>query len=296
MKVPVTAGKAAVTPPSASETRQRLRTEVPPFRPVVSQLLRLVAASGELQSLGDIVSVLRTDAVMTGQVLRLANSPLFSARCEIKNVLQAVSFLGLERINALLLTTAMRNIARDGKGNTGHSCWRHNLATALIAQRLSKQVGLQPERCYVAGLMHDIGCVALLRLFPGYLNEVAAREAEGGNIPAAERLAFGLDHAEAGRCLLEHWHCPTELQEVAEHHEKPESAPDARRPLFYLVHASSLFAETMGMSLVPLTRPPLWSTGASFLPEVIADRIETELPDIEAWVGTSVNEIELSLV
>jgi HD-like signal output (HDOD) protein len=262
----------------------------------VLQLLRLVATAGDGQPLADIVSVLRTDAVLTGQVLRLANSPLFAARCEIKNVLQAVSFLGLERVNALLVTTAMRSIARDGRGNAGHSCWRHNLATALIAQRLSKRVGIQPERAYVAGLMHDIGCVALLRLYPEYLAVVARGEAAGESMMATERAAFGIDHGEAGRFLLEQWRCPSELQNVTAMHEKPESTPDDVRPLLYLVHASSTFADAMSMSVTPLTHPPKCADGAAFLPEALADSIEPELEEMEAWVATSVNEIELSLV
>src|SRR5581483_6125412 len=131
------------------ENRKRLLAEVPPFRPVALKLLKLV--QGSTHSLAEIVSLLRTDAVLTGEVLRLANSPLFSCRSEVKNVLQAVALLGLDRINAMILTTAMRSLVDRRNERFTHSCWRHSLATALVCQRLSKTVALGAERCYVAG-------------------------------------------------------------------------------------------------------------------------------------------------
>ena len=76
--------------------RSRLLAEVPPFHPVAVRLLKLVGDPSV--SLGQIVAMVRTDSVFTGEVLRLANSPLFGSRGEIKNVLQALAFLGLNRV------------------------------------------------------------------------------------------------------------------------------------------------------------------------------------------------------
>ena len=109
--------------------RARLLAEVPPFRPVAVQLMKLVGDPA--QPLARIVGLLRTDAVLTAEVLRLANSPLFAIRAEIKNILQALSFLGLARINALIVTMSMRALVDTRLSPLTHSCWRHNLATAL---------------------------------------------------------------------------------------------------------------------------------------------------------------------
>jgi len=50
--------------------RARLLNEVPPFRPVAVQLLNVVADVS--QPLARVVGLLRTDAVLTAEVLRLA--------------------------------------------------------------------------------------------------------------------------------------------------------------------------------------------------------------------------------
>jgi HD-like signal output (HDOD) protein len=63
----------ASKPPLAVQ-RARLLREVPPFRPVAIQLLNLV--SDISQPLARVVALLRTDAVLSAEVLRLANSPL----------------------------------------------------------------------------------------------------------------------------------------------------------------------------------------------------------------------------
>src|ERR1019366_4710099 len=100
----------------------------------------------------------------------------------------------------------------------------HNLATALICQRLSANACLPSERCYVAGLIHDIGRLALLRVFPEYERAMTLAEFSGDDLLAAERDLFEVDHAEAGRWLLSQWGCPIELQNVAAWHESPPKA------------------------------------------------------------------------
>jgi HD-like signal output (HDOD) protein len=141
--------------------RARLLKAVPPFRPVAAQLLNLV--SDISQPLGRVVNLLRTDVVLTAEVLRLANSPLLGCRGEIKNMLHALAFLGVERVNSLILTTAMRGLAGPMNRKLARTCWRHNLATATICERIAPSLHIHQERGYVAGLIHDLGRLALMR-------------------------------------------------------------------------------------------------------------------------------------
>src|SRR5215813_12263000 len=76
--------------------------DLPPYRPVAKKLMRLTAT--EDVPLPRVQEVLRTDAVFAAEVLRLANSPLISARGEITNIMHAVAMLGLERIKSLATT------------------------------------------------------------------------------------------------------------------------------------------------------------------------------------------------
>ena len=89
--------------------------------------------------LEQIQQVLRMDAAFTADVLRLANSPLIGMRGEIKSVMQAVMMLGLERIKALSTTLSMRAfLTSAGSTDALLASWRHNLATAILCERLGR--------------------------------------------------------------------------------------------------------------------------------------------------------------
>jgi HD-like signal output (HDOD) protein len=271
--------------------RARLLKEVPPFRPVAVQLLNLV--SDLSQPLARVVSLLRTDAVLTAEVLRLANSPLLGCRAEIKNVLQALAFLGMERVNSLIVTTAMRGLAGPSRGNLARACWRHNLATAVICERLAPSMRIGQERGYMSGLIHDIGRLALLRAFPNYETALTEAAAEGKNLLATERDLYGMDHTEAGRWLLAQWGCPLDLQTVASLHENPAAATGRDHDLVCLVGVSSHLADLMDFGdFVGASKSDL-PTIMEMLPEV--SRQLADLPALSEWVATRVNGVELSL-
>ncbi|HTM51820.1 MAG TPA: HDOD domain-containing protein [Bryobacteraceae bacterium] len=127
--------------------------------------------------------VLRTDAAFSAEVLKLGNSPLNACRGRISSVLQAVMMLGLERIKDLAATFSLRAFLEGGILNgTLRDCWRHNLATAILAERLARFLLLDGDICYTAGLLHDIGRLALIRARPDKY-EPAPGFSSTGNFP-----------------------------------------------------------------------------------------------------------------
>src|ERR1700719_2917453 len=139
--------------------------DLPAYRPVARKLMRLTARQ-DVQ-LEQIQQVLRMDAAFTADVLRLANSPLIGMRGEIKSVMQAVMMLGLERIKALSTTLSMRAVLTSaGSIDALLASWRHILATAILCERLARILVIDIDTCYTAGLVHDIGRLALLCAFP----------------------------------------------------------------------------------------------------------------------------------
>ena len=271
--------------------RARLLKEVPPFRPVAIRLLNLI--SDISQPLPRIVNLLRTDAILTAEVLRLANSPLLESRNEITSMLNALAILGVERVNCLVLTTAMRSLAGPMNRKLARACWRHNLATATICERIAPPLDIIPEKGYVAGLLHDVGRLALIRAFPAVEKAFVQAMLEAGNLLDAERTLYGMDHAEAGQWLLSQWGCPLELQMVAGLHENPTAVSGTGRELICMVSAASRLANLMEFSALPFSPQ-------SDMPEIVelVPRAAGELADFPAlatFVATRVNSIELSL-
>ncbi len=189
---------------------------LPPFRPVAAKLLRLAAQ--EDVPLNKVQQVLRTDVAFSAEVLRLANSALIGSRTGVSSVEHAVGLLGLERLKALSMTIAMRDFATTRKSNiTMQACWKYNLATAVICEWLAPRLALQPDACYTAGLLHDIGRLAILRAFPEeYERMLSVIQDYGFDLLRCEQDLFDIDHCAAGRWLLERWDFPNELQSLAD--------------------------------------------------------------------------------
>jgi putative nucleotidyltransferase with HDIG domain len=284
-----------------AETRRATKVEgpwalkdLPPYRPVARKLMQLTG--DENAPLSKVQEVLRTDAAFTADVLRLANSPLISMHASITSLMQAVMVLGLERIKGLATTLALRSFLTAGApGDALHACWRHNLATALICERLARFLQIETDTCYTAGLLHDIGRMALLRAYPSQYGRIFSIDRDGGcDLLPLEKSIFHIDHCQAGRWILEQWEFPEELRDVVSfHHTKPQ--PGAS-DLLRVVYAGWQIADMQGFSV--LQRPGARDIAAiaSFLPGAAGPKLIEEFDGLAEEVEYKINAIECSLI
>ena len=221
--------------------------DLPPYRPVARKLMMLTAK--EDVPLDEVQKVLRADAAFTADVLRIANSPLIGFRAEIRSVMQAVMLLGLERIKALSTTLALRTFLTTAVPSDAlHACWRHNLASAILCDRLGRLLHMDSDVCYTAGLLHDIGCLALLRALPDRYAEILDMELDDDiELLRREKAIFEIDHCMAGKWILTQWDFPVELVEVVSmHHLKPRPGSPGLLPVVY---AGWRMADLLGFSV-----------------------------------------------
>jgi HD-like signal output (HDOD) protein len=124
--------------------------------------------------------------------------------------------------------------------------WRHNLACALIADQLASVGFLDRDVAYTAGVMHDIGRLALAVIRPKeYSLPLGAHSGPPASILSAERELFGWDHCEAGRQLIADWKLPADFEPiVAEHHDpRPKDGP---WEMADVINVSCRMADTAG--------------------------------------------------
>ena len=201
---------------------KRLR-QLQPFPPVVVELLYRVGED-EVR-FKEISELIRTDAAVAAEVLRMANSPLLGAWGQIDSVLHAVVVLGLERLKGLIVTAALRNYLSPAlEAPALLRCWRHNLACGILCEALAGTYFLPKDPCYTAGLLHDMGRLALLAAYPSdYAGTLDLAERYQADVRQWERGVFGLDHCEAGEWLAREWGLPEEFVAIIGlHHEAPE--------------------------------------------------------------------------
>jgi len=131
--------------------------------------------------------------------------------------------------------------------------WQHALATAMASQVIATRIGtVPPETALLAGLLHDIGQVALRVLMPRAYTQVLERLRAGAtDLLEAERDVFGVDHAVLGKQLAQRWGFAEPLQNVVWlHHQAqvPAANRDTASSLTELVHLADLLARQHGFS------------------------------------------------
>jgi HD-like signal output (HDOD) protein len=212
---------AAGTPAPVTVRLRRRNCELPPIPAVASRLLTLLAK--EHVGLAEVSATIAVDPAVATEVLRSANSAYYGIRGEVTELQHAATLLGLDRIRALAATIGLRRyLGATLKAPAVRRSWRHNLACALTAEQLAKRCGGHRGDAYTAGLLHDLGRLALIVAHPmAYPSFLDTTRATGRQLLAEERELFTMDHCEAGRWLAEQLLLPRAFQDVAEHHHDP---------------------------------------------------------------------------
>ena len=193
-----------------------------PFPPVAARLMRMVAADDVV--FRGVADLIRSDTAFSVEVLRLANSPLLGCRRKILSILHAVAILGLDRMKALVMMVALRNFLSAAQHMPALvRCWRHSLAAAYLTQDIGVACWLDKDQCYTAGLMHDLGRLAMLATYPGeYAALLDDLDRSGRDPLEAERKKFEIDHCAVGCWLITEWDLPEDfLAVVGTHHSEP---------------------------------------------------------------------------
>jgi putative nucleotidyltransferase with HDIG domain len=189
--------------------------------------------------ISEIVALIERDPVLSSELLRVANSVLYAGNEPAQTLHDAVLRVGLRTLRSMLYAVSVRGaILGDRSLSTyAEEVWRQSSSCAAIARTLAKPLGLEAERAYLIGLLHDVGKLPLLAM----LRKAANKESEV--TPALVGRMFRQYHEEAGAALARAWRLPEELIEVAaRHHDFAANTRHAgSAALASLVHKIDLF-------------------------------------------------------
>ncbi len=184
------------------------------------------------------------DPALAAQTLRVCNSPFFGLPTEVTSIHQAVVLLGMEMVQGLVLATYFQTTLKsDGlPGGWLDGAAGHAVATAHISRWLLQALGepLQAGAAFTAGLVHDVGKLALVQLGTEVEQQVVERRIGGEDWLAAERHVIGVTHAEAGGEVCERWGLPDPLIQCARFHHTPLEA--LNEPMACVVHVADCLA------------------------------------------------------
>ena len=175
-------------------------------------------------SLDALAVVFKRDPASVARLLQMVNSAMYGFNRSIVSVRQAILLLGLNAVNTIVQNaTDTRKTTPAPATHAMQDIWLHNYAVALLAQHIAvdaTHLQIDQEVAYCAGLLHDIGRVVLLHLFPEeYLALLAQPVEDAADITHRELDTFYVSHVQAGRWLGEQWNFPAPiLRTITTHH------------------------------------------------------------------------------
>lgn len=174
------------------------------------------------------------DPALAAKILKTANSPLYKSRRAATNVRQAVSVLGTHSVIVIALSFSLANSLMKHPGQfpsifDNNMFWRRSITSALACRALGEKVGLNiPDDLLLAGLLQEIGILALSAMMPDEYETIFASTPDHDTLLRIERETLGTGHDEIGYALLKQWHIPDyiALACTASHTQPPPSGID----------------------------------------------------------------------
>jgi HD-like signal output (HDOD) protein len=191
-----------------SDATQGLVAEVGALPSLPANLMAVDAAlSNENSSLGQIADIMSGDVAMVAKVLQLVNSSFFGLRAEIRDLRQAVAYLGVETLRDFALASAVFRAFAPSPLLPGDWLARFNAHSLAVADIMGQLVRTSAAKCEanVSGTLHDVGELIVAERAPEKLLEIAGDVTRGASPDEAEVRHLGTTYPVIGGYLLSMW-------------------------------------------------------------------------------------------
>ena len=235
-----------------NESLRRLVTGMQqiPSQPALYAEIRREAES-KTASLGTIGAIISKDMGMTTKILHLVNSAYFGLRGTASTAEQAVNLLGLDTVQALVLTVhVFSQFASTQGAHFNLDClWEASTETGALARAIAKAEqapALVIDQAYTAGLLHDVGMLVLAaNVLTRYDTMLKTAHDQGIPVWEVERQELGATHADVGAYLLGLWGLDDPIVEaVAFHHHPSDCVGNTFSPLT-AVHVANVLQQEL---------------------------------------------------
>jgi HD-like signal output (HDOD) protein/signal transduction histidine kinase len=215
--------------------------------PAMPQILIKLLAHLQADDLGmpELAALVAKDAGMTGKILTVANSSAYHRNGRQANLEQAMVALGTDMIKTLVISDSVFQTFNSFP-NSGATdlrvFWKNSLTAAVLAREVARRIDYgQLEEAYLAGLLHNVGRLALLATAPKeYAFNFTARDDE--DLCAVEQRTLQITHAEAGAWLIERWQLDSFLADSVLYHHEPSERLEAAHPLIRIVRVAHVLS------------------------------------------------------
>jgi HD-like signal output (HDOD) protein len=269
---------------------------LPPFPAVAARLMNLLATDD--YEMHQLVDLIRADPMFASELLLATNSAKYGLGKEVTSLRHAAALLGRETLRSFAVAVSLRMyIGRVARQDLLAKIWKHSLATAVICDLLAEcnpeiHKFTRDDTPYVAGLLHDIGCLGLMVAQPKQYAELLGNIAgHTKDLRELEQDVFDIDHCIAGQRIANAWKFSPAIAEVAlKHHQAPATG---NFTLLELVKLAVLMADSLGYDVVPPPNPMTLPEIAAFLPPAARVRFHKQIDVLPQRIADRIQSFEL---
>jgi HD-like signal output (HDOD) protein/signal transduction histidine kinase len=215
--------------------------------PAMPQILVKLLGHLQADDLGmqELAALIAKDAGMTGKLLAVANSSAYHRGSRAANLEQSLASLGTDMIKTLVISDSVfqtfNNFPHSGSTDL-RAFWKNSLAAAVIARDVARRMDYPHlEEAYLAGLLHNVGRLALLATAPKeYAFNFTALDDE--DLCAVEQRTLQITHTEAGAWLIERWQLDSFLADAVLYHHESSERLESAHPLIRIVRLAHLMS------------------------------------------------------
>ncbi|MBV9949332.1 MAG: HDOD domain-containing protein [Myxococcales bacterium] len=247
---------------------------LPSVSEIYSELTQVLAR--EAPSIDDVVQVVERDPAMCLKILQVVNSAFFGLPRRVSAMREAISYLGIEPLKALVVATQIFSAAEGQRGLSAEFLARVQQHSALVARLARAVAPTHAEDAFMAGMLHDVGHILLALADPESRTSVP-ETAKARAVPAyvVERERLGVTHADVGAYVLGTWGVPFPVVEAVAGHHEPARMGSSSLDAITAVHvAEALVREGEGEAGSP--------GGTSLLDTAHLDRLGLR-KQVEPW-------------
>lgn len=197
-------------------------------------------------TVADIARILAQDPAASAKILQITSSAFFGLSRPATSIAHAVSYIGMDIVRALVMSSHLIGCVDRSlvPGLSIEAIQQASVLTARVARRLARGA-ISPDDAFTAGLLHDVGTLALAATCPGGMTGVYADAAtrRGKPLHEVERDHLGVNHAEVGGYVLGLWGLPGALVEAVACHHAPSVCRRSSLDLAGCVHVAAALVE-----------------------------------------------------
>jgi HD-like signal output (HDOD) protein len=167
-------------------------------------LVRLSLLMAEEQAnMAALSALIETDMGLAAAVLKAVNSSLYGLSGRVQTVQQAITFLGMREVAAIVLEIGLRSVFPPTPELL--VIWQRAGQRGLIMGRLAAALQMDAWAAHSAGLFEECGKAVLFRHAPDHYRSVLRAATNDVELVELEAAAFGVSHDALGAALCDSW-------------------------------------------------------------------------------------------